>query len=286
MPDGCGGVLQCPGCKSGWTCVVNTCVPPPCKPITDCTNLCNGNPDGCGGVLWCPPCKADEYCTPFGCYKKSNCIPKDCNQLGASCGQVDDGCGNQLSCGSCPAGQTCGTAHKCCVAKTCVQVGYGCGTFDDACAGTVDCGACQDGKSCLVTKDGTKQCRNLCNACAQGESCDQSLQYCVPESEAAENTADVDGDGVTGDADRCPDAKGSLDNAGCPAHIEQGAVGSGSDIEPAEGGNADVHGVAESPFIGRACSLLPHGTSGSMGFLLMIGAAITLLWRRSSREKP
>src|SRR5438552_1628652 len=38
------------------------------------------------------------------------CIPKTCQELGASCGMVGDGCNGVLDCGSCSAPATCGGA--------------------------------------------------------------------------------------------------------------------------------------------------------------------------------
>lgn len=51
-------------------------------------------------VLWAIP----------GCghSPSSNCQPKTCQGVGATCGQIDDGCGATLQCGTCSPPQTCG----------------------------------------------------------------------------------------------------------------------------------------------------------------------------------
>ena len=70
--DGCGGSLNCGGCKAPQTC-------------------------GGGGV-------AGQCGYPDG----GACIPVNCADQGITCGPAGDGCGDEILCGNCAAPQTCG----------------------------------------------------------------------------------------------------------------------------------------------------------------------------------
>jgi hypothetical protein len=77
VADGCGGLLQCPGCTLPQICGGG------------------GTPSKCGGGT-----------LPDG---GPICTPKTCAQLGFNCGPAGDGCGGLIaSCGTCSNGSSCG----------------------------------------------------------------------------------------------------------------------------------------------------------------------------------
>jgi hypothetical protein len=41
------------------------------------------------------------------------CVPRTCDDVGASCGKIDDLCGGQDDCGRCETGDICRTDHQC-----------------------------------------------------------------------------------------------------------------------------------------------------------------------------
>lgn len=106
----------------------------------------------------------------------SQCVPKTCAQLGATCGSAPNGCGGKVTCGSCPAGQACGGGglNKCgtgsCAPKGCAQLGASCGWVSDGCSEALDCGNCPPPLTCGGTKP--NQCGCSAKTCAQlGVSC-------------------------------------------------------------------------------------------------------------------
>jgi hypothetical protein len=84
----------------------------------------------------------------------TGCVPKNCEQIGATCGSAPDGCGHKLECGSCPSGQQCGGGgvNKCgntvCTPKSCLEVGAACGWASDQCGMALDCGGCAPPLAC------------------------------------------------------------------------------------------------------------------------------------------
>jgi hypothetical protein len=135
-PQSCGACgVACPAttaCKA-YSCVNSNCLSTNAAVGTACAG---GTCDGAGGCI-------------------AACTPKNCVQLGLSCGSAGDGCGGTIQCGSCSAGQTCGgggvtglCGSAACTPKNCVQLGLSCGSAGDGCGGTIQCGSCSAGKTC------------------------------------------------------------------------------------------------------------------------------------------
>lgn len=88
----------------------------------------------------------DETCT--------SCVPTNCAELGAGCGNLPNGCGGTLDCGTCTPPQTCGgggVPYQCgssCTPTTCADAGATCGSISDGCGGTLTCGTCTAPQSC------------------------------------------------------------------------------------------------------------------------------------------
>jgi hypothetical protein len=133
--DGCGAILQCGTCLTGFQCGADNA-------YSKCVSTGPTNPDG--GV-----------CSPL--------TQSDILATGVNCGQQSDGCGSTVDLGSCPVGQTCGGGgpSKCgglgadggsCTPKTCsdyLAQGINCGKQPDGCNGlTADCGSCGGGQVC------------------------------------------------------------------------------------------------------------------------------------------
>jgi len=112
------------------------------------------------------------------------CIPLNCDDINANCGQAPDGCGGELECGECQAGESCGAdgPNRCgagvCTPTTCAQAGAECGLASDGCGTTLDCGECPEGQLC-----GAQGPPNVCSG--GGTTCTGSL-------------ADCDGDAING----------------------------------------------------------------------------------------
>jgi hypothetical protein len=69
------------------------------------------------------------------------CTPKNCAQLGKSCGSASDECGGTVNCGSCSAGYNCNNG-VCTTTKTCPSCnGKTCGA-SDGCGGICKTGSC------------------------------------------------------------------------------------------------------------------------------------------------
>jgi len=113
--DGCSGTLSCGSCASGYTCTSNKCV-------ATCTNECTtsdakqcsgngvqtcGNYDSDSCLEWSTVtnCPTGQTCSSGICV--IGCTPKNCTQLGYTCGTASNGCGGTLSCGTCSANQIC-----------------------------------------------------------------------------------------------------------------------------------------------------------------------------------
>jgi hypothetical protein len=219
--DGCGGILDCGSCTAPAYCGGNgankcglggndggtTCVPRTCAQLGA---ECGQQGDGCGGTLNCGSCNSPDFCGgkgPNQCGQGavdggSQCVPKTCASLGATCGTQGDGCGNTLNCGGCTAPQFCGGngPNRCglggtdggttCIKKTCADLGATCGTQGDGCGGTLNCGSCPSPQFCggngankcgLGGTDGgttcvAKTCTDLGATCGiQGDGCGGSL---------------------------------------------------------------------------------------------------------------
>jgi len=234
--DGCGKLVTCGplggGCPSGQTCggggVPFQCGAPACVPKT-CAQLgisCGPAGDGCGGLAKdamgnpnCGSC-ATGSCGGGGVAGQCGsaaCVPKTCQQLGATCGQASDGCGGiavntatgMMNCGTCTTG-SCGAggvANQCgmpaCMAKTCAQQGYTCGQGGDGCggialngAGMPNCGTCASGTVCGALQP--NQCGNNVTGTSQCDGgsttiegwvvapTDCSLGYCATNQTAGD----------------------------------------------------------------------------------------------------
>lgn len=127
------------------------------------------------------------------------CVPKTCEQLGASCGSAPDGCGGKVECGACQEGASCGgggvnvCGTNTCTPRTCTQLGASCGYVSDTCGVALNCGHCPAPQTCggggIAHQCGchAKTCGELeatcgtvpdgcegtveCGACPQGQSC-------------------------------------------------------------------------------------------------------------------
>jgi hypothetical protein len=83
------------------------------------------------------------------------CEPRDCVDVGATCGQVADGCGALINCGTCEEPDTCGgggVPYECgndgCIETTCEAQEAECGYIPDGCGGSIDCGDCTPPETC------------------------------------------------------------------------------------------------------------------------------------------
>jgi hypothetical protein len=190
IPDGCGGVLDCGECSTGYCGGggTNRCGKTPCeaRSCSDYGAQCGKLSDGCGGTLDCGTCPGQDVCTvDYRCV----CKPKTCSELSVECGSRDDGCGTTLNCGGCPAEKECKDGNCVCKPKTCSELGHQCGSVSDGCGGTLDCGKCTGPQmACASTPTG--------NRCAcQPKTCDDLKAECGSVS---------DGCGGTLDCGKCP----------------------------------------------------------------------------------
>ncbi len=169
VADGCGGVVNCAGCGSGFYCDGNACRPQECTPST-CTSLgfnCGEHADGCGGIArnsqgveGCGTCGSGQICGLGGpglCGSPScTPIPVGTACPANSCGLVSNGCGGTYSCGICPDGKVCGGggANLCgpgscaTISKVTACAGKNCGLVSDGCGGSYECGSCAPPDSC------------------------------------------------------------------------------------------------------------------------------------------
>jgi hypothetical protein len=186
VPDGCGGLLNCPDCGNGEVCGLNkpntcgtpvsSCTPTPADQV--CAGRCGAVSDGCDNIVQCDDsnggvvCTATQICGGFSgnqapnqCVDLPTCAPQTCAQLGADCGMIGDGCGGVLDCsqgGGCTGGQVCGTgadANHCVAPTSCTPLSAAtacagtCGTVADGCGATINCEAspstaCPNGQTC------------------------------------------------------------------------------------------------------------------------------------------
>jgi hypothetical protein len=110
-----------------------------------------GNPSGAGSKDFGPRDNVGNSGT-------SQCAPKTCEDLSATCGPVANGCGDVVQCGDCKDGELCGiiapnvctsTASLCKpLSKADACQGKECGIAGDGCGGTVTCGKCSNGFAC------------------------------------------------------------------------------------------------------------------------------------------
>lgn len=128
--------------------------------------------DGCGDSIECPDCTAPETCggggIPSECGGDKGCVPKTCDELGATCGSQSDGCGGIVECWTTRA-KTCAVGEQCidgtctdptdpCEKLTCADYAKDkglCGLVSDACNGTIDCGfECATNELCGAQEPG------------------------------------------------------------------------------------------------------------------------------------
>ena len=171
IADGCGGILECGNCLlAGQVCGANkpnvcggattTCAAKSCPELNA---TCGAANDTCGAILECGPCSVPgEVCGGNGAANvcggvPNTCVPKDCTQVGATCGFAADGCGGVTqNCGSCATDEICGltASNTCakppvCTPKNCLGLGATCGPVPDGCGGVIpDCGTCTAPQSC------------------------------------------------------------------------------------------------------------------------------------------
>lgn len=128
--DGCGTLVSCGTCNSGFICSENKtqCIEGSCTPDPGvCSGLECGNAiDSCGDLVGCGNCNTGESCTNGLCVPEA-CIPKNSTEACGSlvCGSADDGCGNLVFCGDLSG--ACNTGFICtagaCIAEISVNVG-------------------------------------------------------------------------------------------------------------------------------------------------------------------
>jgi hypothetical protein len=169
LADGCGGVVDCGGCASGFYCDGNSCRAQQCNPAT-CSSLgynCGSYADGCGaiarnaqGAEGCGDCTGGQLCGLGGpgLCGSASCTPIPFGTAcpANSCGTVSNGCGGTWACGTCATGQVCGGggANRC-GSGSCAQISQAtaclnknCGVASDGCGGSYDCGTCTAPDSC------------------------------------------------------------------------------------------------------------------------------------------
>lgn len=169
IADGCGGVVDCAGCASGFYCDGNTCRPQECTPAT-CSSLgfnCGTYADGCGGIArnsqgveGCGDCTGGQLCGLGGA---GLCGTVSCTPIPVgtacptnSCGTVSNGCGGTYDCGTCSGSDVCGGsgANLCgpgsctAISKATACASKNCGVVSDGCGGSYDCGSCTAPDTC------------------------------------------------------------------------------------------------------------------------------------------
>lgn len=125
-----------------------------------------------------------------------SCLPINCLQANAQCGEIGDGCGNALNCGVCPVGEMCMEGNCVpppCMPKTCTPTQ--CGSMSDGCTGTLDCGQCPTGEVCLAN-----------NSC------------CTPETDAAFCATSGKNCGPLTATDNCGTSRTVPDCGSCPTN--------------------------------------------------------------------
>ena len=224
VPDGCGGIVTCPGtCTAPQTCggggTPNVCGSP-CMPKTTCPagDNCGTVSDGCSGTITCGTCTAPQTCGGGGTPNVCGCTPLKACPAGDNCGTVSDGCGGTLTCGTCTAPQTC-TANVCgCMPLTACPAGDNCGTVSDGCGGTLNCGTCTAPQTCTANVCG---CKPL-TACPAGDNCGTVSDGCGGTLTCGTCTAPQTCGG-TGTANVC----GCKPLTACPAGDNCGTVPDG-----------------------------------------------------------
>lgn len=190
LSDGCGGVVDCGGCGTGFFCDGSTCRPQQCNPIT-CADLgftCGDHSDGCGGVArnpqgvpGCGTCSDGQICgfsSPGicgGCVQ----IPEATACPSNSCGIVSNGCGGTYNCGGCDAGEVCGGGGaNLCGPGSCTPTdqatsctGLSCGVVSDGCGGSHDCGDCMAPETCGGGGVPNVCGQDLCTPIGQSTAC-------------------------------------------------------------------------------------------------------------------
>lgn len=222
IEDGCGGVVDCGGCASGFYCDGTTCRTQQCTPAT-CASLgfnCGTHADGCGGFarnaqgqVGCGDCTGGQLCGLGGA---GLCGGADCTPIPVltacppnSCGIVSNGCGGTYNCGSCVTGQVCGAGgpNQCgtgtcpVIPKATACANKNCGFVSDGCGGSYECGTCVAPDTCggggQANVCGHPQCTPYSKdqACA-GKQCGWVSDGCG----AAINCGTCPGGGVCGGA--------------------------------------------------------------------------------------
>ncbi len=161
--NGCDGTVDCEGCGVGECTEDYQCY---CEPETT-AELCDLAGAECGDLtvedsceqtrnINCESCVAPETCGALE-DNQCDCIPFECDDLNASCGQHPNGCGGIVQCGPCPSGEACGPIEggpgyectdDCTPHPSCDAADAECGTASDGCGGTLPCGTCDPGFTC------------------------------------------------------------------------------------------------------------------------------------------
>ena len=193
VSDGCGGILNCGACATGYSCTANKCVAN-CIPKT-CGKLgynCGTASDGCGNTLNCGTCASGYSCSNGQC--AAQCID-ECSSSGA---------------------------------KRCNDNGYQtCGNYDsDSCLEWSDIVVCPDEKACSLgvclarslkhcsEANSYQFCKNYENNsclewsevinCPSGQSCANGVCFaCVPMTVSGCKVCNLSGTGWTDDNSKC-----------------------------------------------------------------------------------
>lgn len=159
LPDGCGGIVECPPCDDGEVCGANgqsfLCG---CEQAT-----CNGERAECGELA--VGCGLDATVDCGECLGQLRCEDNRC-----VCPEGED-C--DAPCGGCAEGETCVEGQCCtplfpCADSECSPPGG----LPDGCGGFVQCAPCADGSTCEPTQTTHRfECVDDCTCEARGVEC-------------------------------------------------------------------------------------------------------------------
>jgi len=200
LPDGCGGVAECPSCAEGETCGANGqsfvcgCEERSCSTIgaqcgtvaVGCGSTMTVECGECPGALECRDhrcvCASGDCECPQGCSEGQICVSGECCAPRFPCSEnacspqgsfFEDGCGGTVVCPPCGPGETCepdsaGERFDCVPVCSCESEGIECGTTT-LCGSPLFCGVCSD--------TGSPLCENGRCVCAdQYESNDDATE--------------------------------------------------------------------------------------------------------------
>ncbi len=229
----------------------------------DGSETCDAELDCQGGTAPCNPetetCdETDDVCEPIGCTVDADCDDGTfCNgaeicNAGTGIGEAGAPvvCDNGLFC---DGAETCNEGTDSCDAGTPVVCDDGlfCNGTDTCNEGTDSCDAgtppvCDNGQFCDGTEtcnEGTDSCDAGTPACADGETCDEGADICVPSV--------CDGDGICEEGENCTTCpsdciSGTLPGASCGNGICEAGDGENAVLCP-----ADCNGILNGKKPGR-----------------------------------